>query len=139
LTTTPIAPALDPEPSGTDPAPGAWIFPQSLDPEAHSLCRALLAGSADPQKLLDELAGQMTNPARHTPIANPIGYLRQLRRREDQGVFLPEFAHQVRRKREAAQARSTAAAAAPVPAEPRRPMPEAVRQMLAAFAGRRAA
>lgn len=140
-TPTPIDPTLPRTPSAM--ASEEWAFPQGIHPEEQSLCRVLLAGSADPQRLLDELDGHMTNPARNTPIASPLGYLRTLRWREVKGVFVPTFAHQVRRKREAAQRaeqlQRAAAATPPTQSEPRRPMPEAVRQMLAAFSGRRAA
>ena len=142
LTTTPpsieVNKANAREADATHKGVGGWIYPQGLKPEERELCGVLLAGSRDPQKLLDELAGQMSNPVRRVPIANPLGYLRQLRQREALGVLVPEFAHRVRQAREAATATAARSGAAVAP-EPRLPMPENVRAVLAAISRRRTA
>ena len=126
------------EPGATAEGVGSWIYPKGLKPEERELCATLLSGSRDPQKLLDELAGQMSSPARRVPIANPLGYLRHLRQREALGVLVPEFAHLVRLAREAAQSAAAGASVAPAP-EPRQPIPQNVRAVLEAISRRRVA
>lgn len=71
------------------------VFPEGLLPQEKQAAAVILAGSHDPQLLLDELAGQMESGS----VRKALGYLRTLRQKQLSGEFLPEAAFRVREDR----------------------------------------
>lgn len=71
--------------------PATLIFPEGLLPQEKQAAITILAGSHDPQLLLDELAGQMVDGH----VTKALGYLRALRQKQLSGAFQPECAYKV--------------------------------------------
>ncbi len=85
--------------SSNQPNPDNLFFPDKLLPEEKQAALAILAGSPNPQTLLDELAGQMADGH----VATPLAYLRGLRKKQLAGEFQQERAYRIAADRHSRQ------------------------------------
>jgi len=85
----------DRQPPVNEHNPDDLFFPDKLLPEEKRAALGILAGSRNPQTLLDELSGQMANGH----VASPLAYLRGLRKKQLAGEFQPELAYRIAAER----------------------------------------
>ena len=86
---------------GPDGGGGDLIFPSEMLSQERAAARQLLQGSGDQaQALLDELAGRLQA---HAVRSSPVGYLRGLIARAEDGTFLPELGPRIASERQQTQ------------------------------------
>jgi hypothetical protein len=106
-------------------------FPDRLLPQEKQAAFEIISGSHDPQILLDELSGQMAGGR----IANALGYLRALRKKQQANEFVPELAYRIaaerQRRLEILRQREAALRKSPAGEETKPVSPEVARRSIA--------